>query len=152
MSEFAFPAPRTGRIAVETLKALGWEGPIAHNSDIEIAREAKKRPIQDIGAKLGIIDYANEQQSYLGTYNTPSNNSPDTQEKIAAEVRTIVDEGYETAKQILTERYNDLHRLAEGPLDYETLTGDEITYVIAGNPLNRATTKTTRQVWAMRRP
>ena len=54
-----------------------------------------------------------------------------------SEVRRLIDEGYETAKRILTEKYEDLDRLAKGLLEYETLTGSEITRVIAGEPLNR---------------
>lgn len=53
------------------------------------------------------------------------------------EVRRIVDEGYETAKRILTEKSQDLHNLAQGLLEYETLTGPEILKVINGEPLNR---------------
>ena len=60
-----------------------------------------------------------------------------SQEKIDAEVRRIVDEGYETAKKILTEKSEDLERLAQGLLEYETLTGPEIQKVISGEPLNR---------------
>ena len=93
--------------------------------------------------ELGYVDYANEQESYLGTYNTPANVSPDTQERIDAEVKRIVDEGYETAQRILTEKADDLHRLANGLLEYETLTGDEIAKVIAGEPLNRGDDDTT---------
>ncbi len=52
-------------------------------------------------------------------------------------MRRIIDEGYETAKQILTEKRDDLERLAQGLLEYETLTGNEIAKVIAGEPLNR---------------
>ncbi len=73
--------------------------------------------------ELGNIDYANEQQSYLGTYQGGSAISVESQQKIDAEVRRIVDEGYETAKRILTEKSDDLHRLAQGLLEYETLTG-----------------------------
>ena len=40
-----------------------------------------------------------------------------TQERIDEEVRKLVDEGYETAKQILTEKNEDLVRLAEGLLE-----------------------------------
>ena len=32
---------------------------------------------------------------------------------------------------------DDLHRLAQGLLEYETLTGDEIMKVIRGEPLTR---------------
>jgi cell division protease FtsH len=87
--------------------------------------------------KIGFVDYANEQQSFLGAYQGSTNHSAATQESIDQEVRRIIDEGYETAKRILTEKSEDLERLAKGLLEYETLTGSEITRVIAGEPLNR---------------
>ncbi|MEM6634252.1 MAG: ATP-dependent zinc metalloprotease FtsH [Pseudomonadota bacterium] len=108
-------------------------------SDIQQVTKIARAMVTQFGFsdELGNIDYANEQQSYLGTYNTPSSNSPETQEKIDAEVRRIVDEGYERAKGVLTDKADDLHRLAEGLLEYETLTGSEITKVINGQPLSR---------------
>ena len=87
--------------------------------------------------KLGNIDYADEQFTYLGPQTGGVNAGPDTHELIDAEVRALVDEGYETAKRILTEKRDDLDRLANGLLEYETLTGKEITRVINGQPLNR---------------
>ena len=87
--------------------------------------------------ELGYIDYANEQQSYLGAYGGGTAHSEEMQKRIDAKVKEIVDEGYETAKRILTEKRDDLERLAQGLLEYETLTGSEITKVIAGEPLNR---------------
>ena len=60
---------------------------------------------------------------------------------IDAEVRRIIDEGYETAKRILIEKADDLKRLAEGLLEYETLTGPEIMKVINGEPLRRGEDK-----------
>ena len=108
-------------------------------SDIQQVTKIARAMVTQFGFSetLGYVDYANEQQSYLGTYNTPANVSPDTQERIDAEVKRIVDEGYDTAKRVLTEKTDDLHRLASGLLEYETLTGDEIAKVIAGEPLNR---------------
>ncbi|MDK2774296.1 MAG: cell division protein FtsH, partial [Tabrizicola sp.] len=44
-------------------------------------------------------------------------------------------EGYETARRILIEKTEEWERLAKGLLEYETLTGDEIRKVIAGEPL-----------------
>ncbi|MGB3409446.1 MAG: cell division protein FtsH, partial [Jannaschia sp.] len=52
-------------------------------------------------------------------------------------VKQLVQTGYETAKKILTEKADDLERLAQGLLEYETLTGPEIMKVINGEPLNR---------------
>ncbi|PRX35162.1 cell division protease FtsH [Meinhardsimonia xiamenensis] len=108
-------------------------------SDIQQVTRIARAMVTQFGfsEELGMVDYANEQESYLGTYNTPAHVSPETQEKIDAEVKRIVDEGYQTAKRILTEKIDDLHRLAQGLLEYETLTGDEIVKVINGEPLNR---------------
>ena len=85
--------------------------------------------------KMGNIDYVNEQQTYLGPSANALQAGPETQEKIDTEVRKIVDEGYKTAKDILTKHKSKLDQLANGLLEYETLTGDEITKVMNGLPL-----------------
>ncbi|MFV0335511.1 MAG: cell division protein FtsH, partial [Tropicimonas sp.] len=108
-------------------------------SDIQQVSRIARAMVTQFGMsdKLGNIDYANEQHSYLGSYQSAANASPETQERIDTEIRRLVDEGYETAKRILTEKAQDLENLAQGLLEYETLTGSEITRVIAGEPLNR---------------
>jgi len=108
-------------------------------SDIQQVTRIARAMVTQFGfaEELGHVDYANEQQSFLGAYQGQSNVSPDTQRLIDQKVREIVDEGYATAKRILTEKRDDLERLAQGLLEYETLTGNEITRVIAGEPLNR---------------
>ena len=108
-------------------------------SDIQQVTKIARAMVTQFGfsEKIGHIDYANEQQSYLGSYSGGASHSAETQKVIDEEVRRIIDEGYETAKRILTERSEDLERLAQGLLEYETLTGNEITRVIAGEPLNR---------------
>ncbi|MGR3464992.1 MAG: ATP-dependent zinc metalloprotease FtsH, partial [Limimaricola sp.] len=108
-------------------------------SDIQQVSKIARAMVTQFGFsdKIGHIDYANEQQSYLGAYSGGTGHSAETQKTIDEEVRRIIDEGYDTAKRILTERHEDLERLAQGLLEYETLTGSEITRVIAGEPLNR---------------
>jgi cell division protease FtsH len=108
-------------------------------SDIQQVTRIARAMVTQLGfsEKLGTIDYANEQQSFLGSWTQGVNASPETQRLIDAEVRRIVDEGHETAQRILTERIDDLHRLAQGLLEYETLTGPEIRKVINGDPLDR---------------
>ncbi len=108
-------------------------------SDIQQVTKIARAMVTQFGMseKLGNIDYANEQQSFLGAYQAAPAASPETQELIDEEVRRIVDEGYETAKRILTEKREDLEKLAQGLLEYETLTGDEIRKVINGEPLRR---------------
>lgn len=108
-------------------------------SDIQQVSKIARAMVTQFGMseKIGHIDYANEQQSHLGPYSGGTSHSADTQKLIDEEVRRFIDEGYETAKRILTEKADDLKRLAEGLLEYETLTGGEIAKVIAGEALNR---------------
>ncbi|MCV2880501.1 ATP-dependent zinc metalloprotease FtsH [Actibacterium sp. XHP0104] len=105
-------------------------------SDIQQASRIARAMVTQFGfaEELGYVDYANEQQSYLGSYGGGSNHSGITQKTIDDKVKEIIDTGYETARRILTEKHDDLERLAQGLLEYETLTGAEITRVIAGEP------------------
>jgi cell division protease FtsH len=109
------------------------------SSDIQQVSKIARAMVTQFGMseKLGNIDYANERESYLGAYGGGTSHAQSTQKLIDEEVQKIVDEGYVTAKRILTEKKDDLERLAQGLLEYETLTGNEITKVIAGEPLNR---------------
>ena len=108
-------------------------------SDIQQATRIARAMVTQFGfsKELGLVDLANEQQSYLGAYQGPAHISEQTQREIDEEVKEIVDEAFDTAMRILTEKRDDLERLAQGLLEYETLTGDEIRKVIAGEPLNR---------------
>ncbi|WP_434613798.1 ATP-dependent zinc metalloprotease FtsH [Tabrizicola sp. M-4] len=84
--------------------------------------------------KVGNIDYAEAHEGYQG--NTAGFSvSAHTKELIEDEVKKLIDEGYETARRILIEKAEDFERLAKGLLEYETLTGDEIRKVIAGEAL-----------------
>ena len=56
--------------------------------------------------------------------------SEETSRKVDSEIRKIVDKGYEKARKVLTEKIDDLHKLAKALLTYETLTGDEIEDLI----------------------
>ena len=50
-------------------------------------------------------------------------------------MKRLIDDGYETARRILIEKNTEFERLAQGLLEYETLTGDEIKKVVAGEKL-----------------
>ena len=107
--------------------------------DIKMATQMARAMVTQYGFadELGMVDYANEQQSYLGAYNGGTQHSEEMQKKIDAKVKELIDDGYEPARRVLTEKGDEFERLAQGLLEYETLTGDEITKVIAGEPLNR---------------
>jgi len=109
------------------------------SSDIQQITKIARAMVTQFGMsdKMGNIDYVNEQQTYLGPSANALQAGPETQEKIDTEVRKIVDEGYKTAKDILTKNKNKLDHLANGLLEYETLTGDEITKVMNGISLEK---------------
>ena len=80
-------------------------------------------------------DVPTVEEVFLGhSVSRQQNVSEDTARKIDAEVHRIINEAYQKANQILTEKQEDLEALAKGLLEYETLTGDEIKALLAGNP------------------
>jgi cell division protease FtsH len=56
----------------------------------------------------------------------------ETQREIDKEVKTLLDQAYDTAKRILTRNRKDLDILAKGLLEYETLSGQEIVDLLDG--------------------
>jgi cell division protease FtsH len=83
--------------------------------------------------KVGNIDYAEAHEGYQG--NTAGFSvSAHTKELIEEEVKAFIQNAYERAKSILQEQHTEWERLAEGLLEYETLTGEEIKRVIRGDP------------------
>ncbi|NNK78014.1 MAG: ATP-dependent metallopeptidase FtsH/Yme1/Tma family protein [Litoreibacter sp.] len=108
-------------------------------SDIQQVTKIARAMVTQFGfaEEIGHVDYANEQQSFLGAYGGGTNHSEGTQRIIDQKVKELIDEGYATAKKILTDKNEEWERLAQGLLEFETLTGNEITRVVAGEPLNR---------------
>ena len=76
--------------------------------------------------------------------------SEDTARLIDSEVRRLVEEGESEARAVLTEHLDELHRLAAGLLEYETLTGEEAKRAIAGEDIGREdpSSKTPRKLAA----
>ncbi len=83
--------------------------------------------------KVGNIDYTEAAEGYQG--NTAGFSvSAHTKELVEEEVRAFIQEGYELAKKLIEENEQEFERLAQGLLEYETLTGEEIDRVIRGEP------------------
>jgi cell division protease FtsH len=83
---------------------------------------------------LGTVAYGeNQDEVFLGySVSRQQNISEATVEKIDAEIRRFIQEAYNEATRILTEKRADLETLAKGLLEFETLTGDEINDLLAG--------------------
>jgi cell division protease FtsH len=111
------------------------------SGDIQQATKMAKAMVTQFGYsdELGTVAYGdNQEEVFLGmSMGRQQNVSESTAQKIDAEVRRLVDEGYQTARRILTEKKRDFETLAQALLEYETLTGEEITDVINGKKPNR---------------
>ena len=107
------------------------------SSDIDMVTKMAKNMVTKYGmsTELGTIAYGeNEEEVFLGRSVTKQQNmSEETAKKIDAEVKKIVDKGYERARKVLTEKIDDLHKIAKALLIYETLSGDEIRDLILKN-------------------
>ena len=83
--------------------------------------------------KVGDIDYSEAHEGYSG--NTAGLSvSANTKELIEDEVKRLISDAYDRAHSILTENHEEWDRLAQGLLEYETLTGDQIKRVMLGDP------------------
>ena len=109
------------------------------SSDIQQATRIARAMVTQFGMSdaVGNIDYANEQQTFLGPYSQGPVAGSDTQALIDAEVRRLVDEGYDMARDILTRRRKDLDAVAAALLEYETLSGEDIACILDGKDLKR---------------
>jgi len=125
-----------GRVAEEII--FGHEKVTSGaSSDIQMATSLAKDMVTKYGMskELGPLMYGgNEDEVFLGRSITRQQNmSEDTAKKVDAEVKKIVDAGYERAKKIITEKLDDLHKLAKALLAYETLSGEEIKDIVLKN-------------------
>ena len=106
-------------------------------SDIEQATKRARAMVMRAGLskEMGPVAYGeNEEEVFLGrSVARQQNMSEETARKVDSEIRKFVDMGYERARKVLTEKIDDLHKLAKALLTYETLSGEEIENLINKN-------------------
>ena len=130
-----------GRVAEELI--FGYDKVSSGaSSDISYSTDLAKNMVTQWGMsdKLGPLKYGdNQEEVFLGHSVTRTQNvSEETSRLIDSEVKAIVTAGYDRAKQLLTENIDQLHRVAAALLELETLTGDEIKRVLAGEQITRS--------------
>ena len=106
-------------------------------SDIEQATKRARAMVMRAGLskELGPVAYGeNEEEVFLGrSVARQQNMSEETAKKVDTEIRKFVEKGYDRARKVLTEKIDDLHKLAKALLTYETLTGKEIEDLVNKN-------------------
>ncbi len=109
------------------------------SNDIERATELSRRMVCEFGmSNLGPLTFGKkEEQIFLGREIAQHQDySEDTAIKIDQEVKRIVMEQYERARQIILDHKDALDRLAQALLANETLDSVQIRRVVAGLPLD----------------
>ena len=129
-----------GRIAEELI--FGRENvTTGASNDIQQATDLARRMVTEWGMsdKLGRLRYSeNEEQVFLGRALAQNKSvSVATARLIDDEVRRIIEEAEDRAQQALEENMSGLHAVAEALLLYETLSGDEVRRILAGEPIVR---------------
>ncbi len=118
-----------GRVAEELIFGNDKVTAGAQSDIAQVTKIARAMVTQwGFSKELGTVAYGdNQDEVFLGhSVARTQNVSEDTARKIDSEVRRLIDEGYQTAHRILTEKADDLETLAQGLLEFETLSGQEI--------------------------
>ena len=105
-------------------------------SDIQMVTNLAKKMITEWGMseKLGRLRYnSDSEEVFLGHSVAQSKNLSDSTAKlIDEEVRFLAEEAENNCRKILQDNIEELHIVAKGLLEYETLSGDEIKDLIKG--------------------
>ncbi len=125
-----------GRIAEEM--TLGFDGvTTGASNDIMRASQIARNMVTKWGLseKLGPLMYAEEEgEVFLGRGGggQAASFSGETAKLIDSEVRSIIDQCYGTAKQILTDNRDKLDAMADALMKYETIDAEQIDDIMAG--------------------
>jgi cell division protease FtsH len=129
-----------GRVAEEII--FGYDKVSSGASgDIQYATGLARDMVTKWGMsdKVGPVEYAQpEGESFLGySSSQPVRMSNATAQLIDDEIKGIVEGGLSRAKQVLSDHIDQLHSLAGALLEFETLSGEEIKRLIAGDDIGR---------------
>jgi cell division protease FtsH len=129
-----------GRVAEE--EKFGMDAVTAGAaSDIQQATRLARAMVTRWGLSeaVGPVDYADDQgQVFLGQQLVQNSSvSEETSKRIEEEVRKLIQKGMDDARAIMVEHRDQWTLIAEGLLEYETLTGDEIRAMMDGKMPDR---------------
>ncbi|MCH2457448.1 MAG: ATP-dependent zinc metalloprotease FtsH [Henriciella sp.] len=123
-----------GRVAEEL--AFGEEAVTSGaSSDIQMATRIARAMVTSYGLsdEIGPVDYSDNSDPY----SRPNHVSEETSKRIEEEVRKLIQHGKDEARRIMTDYKDQWTAIAEGLLEYETLTGQELNDLLNGKKPTR---------------
>ncbi|RYY44716.1 MAG: cell division protein FtsH, partial [Sphingomonadales bacterium] len=127
-----------GRVAEEII--FGYDKVSSGaSSDIQQASKLARAMVTKWGLSdaVGPLDFSDSHESFGYAMQQAKPMSNETAQLIDSEVKRFVEKGLDRARQLLTDHVDQLHTIALALLEYETLTGEEIKRLIAGQDLDR---------------
>jgi cell division protease FtsH len=108
------------------------------SSDIKMATSMAQAMVTEWGLSevVGPIFHGRSNEDMYASGAGDKTRSEKTSEAIDAEIKKIIDEGYNFAKNILTTHLDQLHILAKALIEKETLSGRQIKHLLLGNPID----------------
>ena len=129
-----------GRVAEEMIFGKEMVTTGASN-DIQVATSVARRMVTEWGMSetLGTVAYEEpDSEVFLGHSITRHKNISDkTAEEIDRQIRKIIDDAYQKTERILKTNRKELETLSNALMEYETLTGEEISQVLKGEKIER---------------
>jgi len=126
-----------GRIAESLIFGADMVTTGAQN-DIERATDIARNMVTKWGLsdRLGPLTYSEDDgEVFLGRSVTRHKNvSDETAHVIDEEIRSIIDQNYRRAEQLLRDHLDKLHLMAEALIKHETIDSDQIDDIMAGRP------------------
>ncbi|MGN6269336.1 MAG: ATP-dependent zinc metalloprotease FtsH [Sphingomonas sp.] len=128
-----------GRVAEELVFGYDKVSSGASNDIMQASRLARAMVTKwGLSDELGPLDFSESEDSFTGySLQRSKPMSDETARMIDSEVKRFVEQGLARARQILSDHIDQLHIIAQALLEYETLTGEEIKRLIAGDKIER---------------
>ena len=129
-----------GRIAEEVI--FGYDKVSSGASgDIKQATKLARAMVTQWGMSdaIGPLELEEKQgETFLGYSQTQRHNmSNETALLIDNEIKRLVEDGLNRAREVITKHLDQLHAIAGALLEYETITGEEIKRIVAGEDIGR---------------
>lgn len=129
-----------GRVAEEMI--FGAENvSTGASQDIRVATNIARNMVTQWGMNKNIGPVAIEEpdgEVFLGySISQRKNVSEELAAKVDAEIKELIDEAYRTCERVLHDKRDALESIAQGLLEYETLTADEVNALIRGEKITR---------------
>ncbi len=134
-----------GRVAEEMILGADYVSTGASN-DIQVATTIARKMVTEWGFSdtLGPIAYEEpESDVFLGySLSKRKNMADETALRVDKEIHKIIENAYAETQRILKENRQELDVLAQGLVEYETLSGEEVQALLKGEKIRRATRET----------